>query len=102
MILRHPRSTLFPYTTLFRSYQHLAQGATLDVVATYTVTDDHGATDTETLTITLTGTNDGPVANADTNATGRAHVSTPVTGAHRTPPAAATTNGSALTTHTDP
>ena len=39
-----------------------------DVVANYTVTDEHGATDTATLTITLTGTNDAPVAVADTNA----------------------------------
>ena len=49
------------------AYQHLAQGATADVVANYTVTDDHGATGTATLTITLTGTNDAPVAVADTN-----------------------------------
>src|SRR5438093_900151 len=40
------------------AYQHLAQGATTDVVANYTVTDEHGATSTSTLTITLTGTND--------------------------------------------
>ena len=39
-----------------------------DVVANYTVTDEHGATRTSTLTITLTGTNDAPVAVADTNA----------------------------------
>ena len=49
------------------AYQHLAQGATTDVVANYTVTDEHGATSTSTLTITLTGTNDTPVAVADTN-----------------------------------
>ena len=48
------------------AYQHLAEGATTDVVASYTVTDDHGATDTATLTITVTGTNDAPVAVADT------------------------------------
>ena len=28
------------------AYQHLAQGATTDVVANYTVTDEQGATDT--------------------------------------------------------
>ena len=38
------------------------------MVANYTVTDEHGATDTATLTITVTGTNDAPVAVADTNA----------------------------------
>jgi len=47
------------------AYQHLAQGATTDVVANYTVTDEHGATSISTLTITLTGTNDAPVAVAD-------------------------------------
>src|SRR5206468_3110871 len=36
------------------AYQHLAAGATQDVVVNYTVTDEHGATDTATLTITLT------------------------------------------------
>jgi len=35
------------------------------VVANYTVTDDEGATDTATLTITVTGANDVPVAMAD-------------------------------------
>ena len=49
------------------AYQFLAEGATTDVVASYTVTDDKGATSTSTLTITLTGTNDKPVAVADTN-----------------------------------
>ena len=49
------------------AYQHLAEGATTDVVANYTVTDEHGATATSTLTITLTGTNDKPVAVADTD-----------------------------------
>ncbi len=50
------------------AYQSLAQGATMDVVADYTVTDEHGASSTSTLTITLTGTNDAPIAVADTNA----------------------------------
>src|SRR5678816_3919869 len=50
------------------AYQHLAEGATANVVANYTVTDEHGATSTSTLTIKLTGTNDAPVAVADTNA----------------------------------
>ena len=44
------------------AYQHLAQGETSDVVANYTVTDEFGATAQSTLTITLTGTNDAPVA----------------------------------------
>src|SRR5438477_9044103 len=48
------------------AYQHLAEGATTNVVANYTVTDEHGATATSSLTITLTGTNDAPVADAHT------------------------------------
>ena len=60
------------------AYQHLADGATTDVVATYTVTDDKGATDTATLTIHVTGVNDAPTAGNDTaNATEDA---APVTG----------------------
>lgn len=50
------------------AYQHLADGETLDVVASYTVTDDQGATGSATLTITVTGTNDAPVVVAATAA----------------------------------
>src|SRR5207248_10206280 len=49
------------------AYQHLAQGATTNVVANYTVTDEHGATDTSSLTITLTGTSTGPKSRHDTS-----------------------------------
>src|SRR5258708_13575680 len=44
MIRRPPRSTLFPYTTLFRS---------LD--------DQHGGLITRQIDVTITGTNDAPV-----------------------------------------
>ncbi|WP_280048854.1 retention module-containing protein [Pseudomonas nitroreducens] len=44
------------------AYQHLAEGETQVVQVPYTVTDEHGATSTATLTVTLTGTNDAPVA----------------------------------------
>jgi VCBS repeat-containing protein len=40
------------------AYQHLAAGATQDVVATINVSDGHGGTTTETLTIHVTGVND--------------------------------------------
>ena len=40
------------------AYQGLAQGETVDVVAGYSVTDQHSASSTSTLTITLTGSND--------------------------------------------
>jgi VCBS repeat-containing protein len=47
------------------AYQSLAVGETTDVVASYTVTDENGAESTSTLTITVTGVNDAPVAVAD-------------------------------------
>jgi VCBS repeat-containing protein len=50
------------------AFDHLAQGATEQVVLSYTITDEHGATSSSTVTVTVTGTNDGPVANADTAA----------------------------------
>ncbi len=50
-------------------FNHLAQGATEQVVLSYTIADQHGATSTSTVTVTVTGTNDGPVANPDVAAT---------------------------------
>ena len=50
------------------AYQHLAAGAIEEVFATYTVTDVQGASSGAALTITVTGTNDGPVAVADSAA----------------------------------
>ena len=44
------------------AYQSLAQGKTQDVLVKYKVTDDQGVSDTESFTITVTGTNDVPVA----------------------------------------
>ncbi|MGB3930769.1 MAG: Ig-like domain-containing protein, partial [Sphingobium sp.] len=44
------------------AYQSLKAGATQDVVAHYMVKDQHGATSTATLTITVTGANDAPTA----------------------------------------
>jgi len=49
------------------AYQNLAAGATRAVVANYTLTDSKGATSTSTLTITVTGVNDAPVATAAVN-----------------------------------
>src|SRR5258708_4166992 len=84
MIRRPPRSTLFPYTTLFRSlnadgsYTYIADQAAADALATgvtandvfsYTVKDPGGlVSNTTTLTITVTGTDDAPVAHADVGA----------------------------------
>lgn len=50
-------------------FDHLAAGATETVVVTYVMQDEHGAQSTSTVTIMVTGTNDAPVAVADTGAT---------------------------------
>ncbi|MCC7050118.1 MAG: VCBS domain-containing protein [Alphaproteobacteria bacterium] len=47
--------------------QALAQGETYNDSFTYTVADEFGATSQTTLTITITGTNDAPVAQPDIN-----------------------------------
>ncbi|WP_218189883.1 Ig-like domain-containing protein, partial [Pseudomonas sp. HMSC75E02] len=44
------------------AYQHLADGETQVISIPVIVTDDQGATNTSTLTLTITGTNDAPVA----------------------------------------
>ncbi|MGP3362987.1 Ig-like domain-containing protein, partial [Escherichia coli] len=48
------------------AYSNLAAGERLTLKIPVTVTDDQGATDTTRLTINIVGTNEGPVANADT------------------------------------
>ncbi|HDZ8836880.1 TPA: VCBS domain-containing protein [Aeromonas veronii] len=50
------------------SYQHLAAGQTQDVVIPITVTDSTGLSSTQNLTITVTGSNDGPLVVVDTAA----------------------------------
>ncbi|MBL4613139.1 MAG: tandem-95 repeat protein, partial [Emcibacter sp.] len=47
-------------------FQDLAVGETREVSFTYEVSDGHGGTDSATATVTVTGSNDGPVAVADT------------------------------------
>ncbi|MBF0590145.1 MAG: tandem-95 repeat protein, partial [Magnetococcales bacterium] len=46
-------------------FDHLALDATEQVIITYTMQDEHGAASSSTATITVTGTNDGPVAVED-------------------------------------
>src|SRR5258705_12322766 len=46
-------------------FDHLAQGATTHVTVSYTMQDEFGASSTSTVDVTITGTNDGPVAVAD-------------------------------------
>ncbi|WP_395690903.1 tandem-95 repeat protein [Piscinibacter sp.] len=50
------------------AYQSLGVGQQTIITVPYTVTDNAGATSTANLVITVTGTNDAPVANADTAA----------------------------------
>src|SRR5206468_3926050 len=47
------------------AYQHIAAGATQDVVVNYTVTDEHGAKNTRTHTSTPTSIRDATAANDD-------------------------------------
>ncbi|MGF1500868.1 MAG: Ig-like domain-containing protein [Paracoccaceae bacterium] len=51
------------------AFDTLNVGQTATVEVPYTVADTAGATDTGTLTVTITGVNDAPVAAADTGAT---------------------------------
>ena len=52
-----------------QGYQYLAVGETAAVEVTYTISDIAGAQSTSTVAITVTGTNDGPVAVADRGTT---------------------------------
>src|SRR2546429_576182 len=67
MSRRPPRSTLFPYTTLFRSYL----GATDTKIETFSfnVLDGNGGSVPRTVSITVTGTHDAPIV-AATHVTG--------------------------------
>ena len=51
------------------AYNYLAVGETASVVITYAISDGHGGTSSATATVTVTGTNDAPTANADTATT---------------------------------
>jgi hypothetical protein len=50
-------------------YQYLALGETASVALAYTMSDNHGVQSTATVSLTITGTNDGPVAVADSGGT---------------------------------
>ena len=50
-------------------FDDLDLGATEEVIVAYTVQDEHGATADSTVTITVTGANDAPVANPDSKTT---------------------------------
>ena len=50
-------------------FDYLDTGETAQVVVGYTISDEHGATSSSTVTITVNGANDAPVANDDTAST---------------------------------
>jgi VCBS repeat-containing protein len=50
-------------------FDYLDTGETANVVVGYTITDEHGATSSSTVTITVNGANDAPVANDDAAST---------------------------------
>jgi VCBS repeat-containing protein len=57
----------FSYSAADNAFDFLADGEKLTVTYDITVTDEHNVTSTQPVTITVTGTNDGPVAVADTD-----------------------------------
>ena len=50
-------------------FDYLDTGETANVVVSYTISDEHGATSSSTVTITVNGANDAPVANDDNAST---------------------------------
>src|SRR3712207_7661781 len=67
MIRRPPRSTLFPYTTLFRSFAPRGTAGTLQFSApTFNVAESDG---TATINVTRTGGSDGTVTVKDRKST---------------------------------
>ncbi|MBT9239800.1 Ig-like domain-containing protein, partial [Vibrio splendidus] len=55
------------FTATAADFDHLANGVEEEVVVTYTMSDETGTPITSTATITVTGTNDLPTANVDTD-----------------------------------
>src|SRR2546425_3485958 len=108
MIRRPPRSTLFPYTTLFRSHpdvavgqdDHVVPGTLVDVddVAQFrirtqrmTIADEHDVEAGEFFDEPMHDVNGGIARNAypeDELLIGRAHVLTPVNSLYRMPSSA--------------
>ena len=79
----------------------LAQGASASDVFSYTIQDNNGATSTATLTIPITGTNDAPVAVADTN-TGAAVVEAGVDAENAPVAGNPSASGNVLSNDSDP
>ncbi|MDF1877873.1 VCBS domain-containing protein [Sulfurimonas sp. SAG-AH-194-L11] len=80
-------------------FQGLALGETQDVTFNVTVTDNNGASDTQSVTVTVTGTNDQPVVNAiDLN--GSSNLLGTVTGTILSDTDTITTNGEGSVAYT--
>ena len=58
-------SIAFTYSAQDKTFDFLAAGQTLTITYNVTVTDNNGASSTQPVTITVTGTNDAPVLAAD-------------------------------------
>ena len=82
------------------AFQALAQGQTVPVIATYRVTDEHGAFSLATLTITLTGTNDAPVVTGGTT-TGTVIEAGVVDGGNQATPGLSDTTGQLVASDID-
>ena len=78
--------------------QALAQGQAVSEVFSYVVRDAAGATSSTTLTINVTGTNDAPLANADSNAV----VESGVNPGNIAFPGTPSASGNVLSNDTDP
>ena len=72
-MLVNPDGTFDYDPTAAAAIQALDEADTSDDTFSYTITDIQGAMSTATVTITLTGINDGPVAGDDAGATRRRH-----------------------------
>ena len=78
--------------------QALKEGESKELTYTVEVSDGNGGTDTRTVTITINGTNDSPVANADTGAVTESGV---VSGGNTPTDGISTATGNVLTNDTD-
>ena len=70
----------FTYSAADGSFDFLAAGETLKVTYNVTVTDEHGASSIQPVTITITGTNDAPVLAADSSGADGLHAITELAG----------------------
>ncbi|MEO6841518.1 MAG: VCBS domain-containing protein [Bradyrhizobium sp.] len=68
----------FTYRAADNSFDFLAAGETLNVTYAVAVTDSHGASSIQPVTVTITGTNDTPVLAADTSGANGLHAITEI------------------------